>query len=123
MFHQDARDAMMSAPDEMETRISWTTGRIINYQLSTVTISHHLPEGRRDHHPPTVRCVTISASQMEAVLQHTSDDQDLVNIKEAASLMSLAEAVLEHQMNVIIATKYSLVLRKKNRNQLSTPDI
>ena len=123
MFHQDAGDAMMSAPDEMETKISWTTGRIIHHQLSTITINHHLPEDRRGHHPPTVRCVTISASQMEVALQHTSDDQDLVSIKEAASLMTLAEAVPEHQMSVVIATRYSLVLRKKKRNQLLIPDI
>ena len=126
MFPQDARDAMMSAPEEMVTRISWTTEWSIQegkQHLQEDLTKQHLQEGHRGHPPPTIRCVTISASQMEAAMSHTSDHQDLVNIREAAFLMTLAEAALEHQMNVIIATKYSLVLRKKKRYQLLIPDI
>ena len=116
----------MSAPEEMETRISWTTEWNIQegkQHLQEDLTKQHLQGGHRGHSPPTTRCVTISASQMEAALPHTWDHQDQVNIKEAAFLMTLVEAVPEHQMNVIIATKYSLVLRKKNRNQPLTPDI
>ena len=112
MFPQDARDAMMSAPEEMETRISWTT------ECSIQEVKDHLRVlGDRR------RCVTISASQMEAALSHTSDHQDLVGSREAAFLMNLEGAVLEHQMNVINATKRSPVLRKKKRNQILIPDI
>jgi len=126
MFHQDARDVMMSAPEEMVTRISWTTEWNIQedkQHLPEDLTKKHLQGGHRGHPPPTTRCVTISASQMEAAMSHTSDHQDRVNIREAAFLMTLAEAALEHQMNVIIATKCSLVLQKKRRNQPLTPDI
>ena len=116
----------MSAQEEMETRISWTTEWSIQedkQHLPEDLTKKHLQEGHRGHHPPTTRCVTISASQMEAAMSHTWDHQDRVNIREAAFLMTLAEAVLEHQMNVNNATKYSLVLRKKKRNQIPIPDI
>ena len=109
MFPQDARDAMMSAPEEMETRISWTT------ECSIQEVKDHLRVlGDRR------RCVTISASQMEAALSHTSDHQDLVNIRESAFLMNLVEAVQEHQMNVINASEYSLVLQKKKKSASDT---
>ena len=64
--------------------------------------------------------MTISASQMEAALSHTSDHQDLVNIRESAFLMNLVEAVQEHQMNVINASEYSLVLQKKKKSASDT---
>ena len=46
------------------------------------------------------------------------DHPDLVNTLEAAFPMPLVEAVLEHQMNVKIATKCCLVLQKKSKNLL-----
>ena len=55
---------------------------------------------------------------MEAALPPMLDHPDLASILEAVFLMTLVEAVLEHQMNVKIATKCCLVLQKKSKNQL-----
>ena len=46
------------------------------------------------------------------------DLPEVVELLEAVLLMTLVEAVLEHQMNVKIATKCCLVLQKKSKNQL-----
>ena len=50
------------------------------------------------------------------------DHPDLVNTLEAVFLMTLVEAVLEHQMNVKIATKCCLVLQMKSKSQLLIRD-
>ena len=114
MFPQDARDVTMSAPAEMETRTSWTTGPTVQDVIHPEA-SQHLQDSSRVPHP--LKSVTTSVSQMEAALRPMLDHQDLVNMLEAVFLMTLVEAVLEHLMNVRIVTKYSLVLQKKSKSQ------
>ena len=112
MFPQDVRDVMMSAPAEME-RTSLTTewGKEVTSRHSSP-----LQEANTDPHPP--KCVTTNVSQMEAALPPMLDLPEVVELLEAVLLMTLVEAVLEHQMNVKIATKCCLVLQKKSKNQL-----
>ena len=112
MFPQDARDVTMSAPAEM-ARTSWTT------EQTGKEVSDH-PQHSTDPHPP--KCVTTSASQMEAALPPMLDHPDLASILEAVFLMTLVEAVLEHQMNVKIVTKCCLVLQMKSKSQLLIRD-
>lgn len=114
IFPQDARDVTMSAPREMETRTSWTTGSTVQ-EGTHPEASQHLQDSSRGPHPP--KSVTTSVTQMEAALPPMLDHQDLVNMLEAVFLTTLVGAVLEHLMNARIVTKYFLVLQKKSKSQ------
>merc|ERR1719410_2056049 len=115
---------MMSVLPEMERGTNLTTEVNHPHQEDHHLHQFHHHHPRKGRHPFLVvyclqtMCVTTSVLRQEDALSPMLDHQELVKALEVASLLNLVEIVLELQMNVKIAIKLSLVLLKKNNNQL-----